>query len=61
MPMTIRAFTVEDENGDYNVYLNTNLSEDAKKKSYSHEARHISNGDFASSDNASIIEKKNAI
>ena len=30
MPLTIRAFTVPDENGDYNIYINNNLSDEAK-------------------------------
>jgi len=56
MPLTIRAFTVPDENGDYNIYINNDLSEEAKQKSLNHEKNHIENNDFASSELARVIE-----
>ncbi len=37
MPLTIRAFTIPDANGDFNIYINEALSDDAKKKSLAHE------------------------
>ena len=46
MPLTIRAFTLPDANGDYNIYINESLSEEAKAKSLEHEKRHIERGDF---------------
>ena len=58
MPLTIRAFTVPDENGDYNIYINNNLSDEAKEKSLKHEKKHIENNDFSSSDLARVIENK---
>ncbi len=57
MPLTIRAFTEVDANGDYNVYINSNLSEEAKRRSLMHEKRHIENNDFYSAELASVIEK----
>ena len=59
MPLTIRAFTVPDENGDYNIYINNDLSDEAKKKSLNHEKMHIENNDFSSSELARTIEKNN--
>lgn len=56
MPLTIRAFTVPDANGDYNIYINNDLSEEAKKRSFEHEKNHIENNDFSSSDLARVIE-----
>lgn len=56
MPLTIRAFTVPDENGDYNIYINNDLSEEAKQKSLNHEKNHIENNDFLSSELARAIE-----
>lgn len=56
MPLTIRAFTVPDANGDYNIYLNNNLSDEAKQKSLNHEREHIENNDFSSSELARVIE-----
>ena len=46
LPLTVRAFTIPDEQGDYNVYLNCALSAEEQKKSLQHERRHIENGDF---------------
>jgi hypothetical protein len=57
MPLTIRAFTVPDANGDYNIYINNDLSEEAKEKSLNHEKKHIENNDFSSSDLARVIEQ----
>lgn len=59
MPLTIRAFTVPDANGDYNIYINNDLSEEAKEKSLKHEKMHIENNDFSSSELARTIEKNN--
>ena len=59
MPLTIRAFTVPDANGDYNIYINNDLSEEAKEKSLKHEKLHIENNDFSSSELARTIEKNN--
>ncbi|MBO5857022.1 MAG: hypothetical protein J6Q87_02110 [Clostridia bacterium] len=57
MPLTIRAFTVPDANGDYNIYINNNLSDEAKKRSFEHEKKHIENNDFSSSELARVIER----
>ena len=57
MPLTIRAFTLPDANGDYNIYVNESLSEEAKVKSLEHEKRHIERGDFQKSASARLIEQ----
>ena len=57
MPLSVRAFTVPDSNGDYNIYINMDLSDEAKKKSLAHEQRHISNNDFSKDSPAHLIEK----
>ncbi len=56
MPLTVRAFTVPDSNGDYNIYINMDLSDEAKKKSLAHEKSHIQNDDFSKDSPAHIIE-----
>ena len=56
MPLSIRAFTMPDENGDYNIYINNDLSDEAKKKSLNHEKMHIENNDFSSNELARKIE-----
>ncbi len=58
MPLTIRAFTVPDANGDFNIYINEGLSEEAKRKSLAHEQNHIKRNDFASPLAARLIEKQ---
>ena len=57
MPLTIRAFTLPDANGDYNIYINESLSEEAKIKSLEHEKRHIERDDFQKNALARIIEQ----
>lgn len=45
-PVIVRGFTSEDANGDYNVYINGNLSEEAKRRTTAHELEHIKRGHF---------------
>ncbi len=56
MPLTIRAFTVPDANGDFNIYINESLSDAAKMKSLEHEKNHISRNDFQKDMAAKLIE-----
>ncbi len=57
MPLSVRAFTVPDSNGDYNVYINMDLSDEAKRKSLAHEQKHIEKGDFSKDAPARLIEQ----
>ena len=57
MPLTIRAFTIPDANGDFNIYINEDLSDEAKKKSLAHEKKHIARNDFSSFKAAHLIEQ----
>lgn len=41
LPHTVNAVTVLDENGDFNVYVNSCLSDEEQKKAFLHEERHI--------------------
>lgn len=56
LPIHIKAFVLPDEEGDYNIYINEYLSEDAKRKSLAHELRHIAQGDCYSDKSAREIE-----
>jgi Zn-dependent peptidase ImmA (M78 family) len=58
MPLTIRAFTLPDANGDFNIYINEALSDEAKRKSLAHEYLHIENNDFQKNEFARMIEEK---
>lgn len=57
MPLTIRAFTLPDANGDFNIYINESLSDEAKAKSLAHEKLHIERGDFQKQSFARILEQ----
>lgn len=56
MPLTIRAFTVPDANGDFNIYLNEHLPKDAQRKSLEHEKKHIKNNDFSGRKSVRTVE-----
>lgn len=46
LPHSVKGVTVEDLNGDYNVYVNINLCENARKSACKHELKHISLNHF---------------
>lgn len=46
LPYHINAFTVMDENDDYNIYINARLTCECRSKAYMHELRHIKRNDF---------------
>jgi Zn-dependent peptidase ImmA (M78 family) len=56
MPLSIKAFTTIDYNGDYNIFINANLSDDAKRLAFRHEKIHIERGDFYSCELATELE-----
>lgn len=56
MPLTIRGFTVPDANGDFNIYINKDLSDAAKRKSLEHEKSHIRRNDFQKELSVKLIE-----
>lgn len=57
LPLRVRAFTIPDSDGDYNIYINSNLSDEQQKKSLAHEKSHIENEDFLKSSSAGEIEE----
>lgn len=56
LPVHVKAFTVTDAQGDYNVYLNSLLSDEQQMKSFMHEKKHIENDDFFKEADALVIE-----
>ena len=48
LPHTVRGITVADENGDYNIYINSVLSPDQQKLVLKHEMTHVKRNDFDS-------------
>ena len=55
----VGGLTAEDENGDYNVYLNANHPRDKQLRSLHHEMEHIRSGHFG--DDRTVSEKENEI
>ena len=56
LPVSVRAFTVPDSQGNFNVYINSSLSFEQQRKNYEHEVCHIENGDFFRDETATEIE-----
>lgn len=56
LPSGVRAFTLPDAQGDYNIYINENLSFEQQCKSLEHETAHIKRGDFLRECDALLIE-----
>ena len=46
MPTRVGGVTVMDENGDYNVYLNSKWGYNGQMESMEHEEQHIEGEDF---------------
>lgn len=57
LPLSVRAFTLPDAQGDYNIYVNCALSEEQQKQSVQHETTHIRRGDFYKNLPAAAIER----
>ena len=57
MPVGVRAFTIPDAEGDYNVYLNSYLSVEQQQRSLRHEQMHIKGNDFYKESSACSIER----
>jgi len=58
LPTTVRGTTVPDEDGNYNVYLNKNLSYEMQRETFEHETMHVNNGDFESNETVRCLEEK---
>lgn len=56
LPATIYGVTIKDDNGDYNVYINSCITEDARAEAFRHEVRHIREGHFYMIDDVRAIE-----
>lgn len=57
LPRSVRGFTIPDENGDYNIYLNDRLDDADLVKAYDHEVQHIEAGHFYD-DTKTVAEKE---
>lgn len=50
LPYSIHGMTVQDEDGFYNVYINSRQSREVQRKAYYHELEHIRQKDFDKTD-----------
>lgn len=50
LPVSIRGFVRENEDGTYTIVLNSRLSYEQNLKTYEHELSHITNNDFRKHD-----------
>lgn len=57
LPCTVKGLTVQDEEGDYNVYINAKLSYETNQQTLQHEMQHIVNNDFNQLMHVKDIEK----
>lgn len=46
LPETVHGITIIDAEGDYNIYINARISEEARVNAYRHEIDHIRLGHF---------------
>lgn len=56
LPDKVKGVTVTDPNGDFNVYINTKLSQSEQMKTADHEIRHIELNHFDNLDPVIINE-----
>ena len=58
LPPTIHGVTEMDSEGDYNVYLNANISTEDARKAFEHEMRHIKMNHFYRDISAAEAERE---
>lgn len=58
LPPRINAVTVVDSNGDFNIYVNENLSSEEQRRAYDHELTHIKRSHFFSDKPVSECERE---
>ena len=58
LPATVKAMVALDSEGDYNIYVNDQLSHEMQVKSYQHEIRHIENNDFYNGEDIRLVEER---
>ncbi len=57
LPQHVGGFTIPDENGDYNIYLNSRLPDAKLIEAYDHEVYHIEHGHIGD-DTRTVAEKE---
>lgn len=57
LPPAVHGMTVQDEEGNYNIYLNSRHTYEANVNTFQHEIQHIQNDDFNRQAHIKDIEK----
>ena len=57
LPCTIKGLTIQDKEGNYNVYINSRLTYESNQQTMQHELLHISSNDFQKLSHIRDIEK----
>ncbi|QAT43477.1 hypothetical protein [Aminipila luticellarii] len=58
LPIEVDGITVLDENGDYNIYLNSRLSYDSQADAFRHEVEHVRQGHFYRYEDIKVLEEQ---
>lgn len=58
LPATVKGLTIQDSEGNYNVYLNARLTHEANLDTFQHEIQHIRNDDFSKYAHIREIERR---
>lgn len=57
LPYFIRGQVLLDADGNYNIYINSRLSQEIQAKTLLHEMNHVHNQDFDNNEDIRAIEK----
>jgi len=57
LPHTVHGITVQDEDGDYNIYINARLTHEKQQEAMQHELKHIESNDFTCLEHIKQIER----
>ena len=60
LPEEVGGVVAPNEDGTYSIYINAGHSPERQRKSYRHEVRHITDGDFYSDSPIEDVENKKA-
>lgn len=57
LPYKVKGVTIPNDDGTFNIFINSIIPPDEQEKAYLHELHHIENDDFYNEIPASIIER----
>lgn len=58
LPIAVRAVTLPNDDGTFDIYVNSNLAEELRQKALAHELEHIRQDHFYNDDPVWINEKE---